>query len=154
APASATHPIQTIYSDPSCDAYVDTPLLEKCPAIAAALATFRCPLEAVRLMRLAPGSRIKTHRDHDLDVEHGRARLHVPIATNPAVDFRLNGTRVALGEGECWYLRLSDPHSVANGGDRDRIHLVIDAVVSPWLREMLEAAEEDKGAEKDGIATD
>jgi hypothetical protein len=86
---------------------------------------------------------IKTHCDHDLDVEHGRVRLHVPIATNPDVDFRLNGERVTLGEGECWYLRLSDPHSVANAGDRDRIHLVIDAIVSPWLYERLERAEAD-----------
>jgi mannose-6-phosphate isomerase-like protein (cupin superfamily) len=141
APASARHPVQMIYSDPSCDTYVDTPLLEACPAIAAALAVFECPLESVRLMRLGAGSIVKTHNDHDLDVEHGRARLHVPIETNPGVDFRLNGEQVVLGEGECWYLRLSDPHSVANRGARDRIHLVIDAIVSPWLREQLELAD-------------
>src|SRR6185436_3955723 len=130
-------------SDPTCRDYADTPLLAACPAIAAALAMFECPLESVRLMRLGAGSVIKTHRDLDLDVEHGRARLHVPIDTNPGVDFRLNGERVFLGEGECWYLRLSDPHSVRNGGDRDRIHLVIDTIVNPWLREVLERAERD-----------
>jgi len=141
APASAVHPVQMIYSDPSCDAYTDTALLAACPAIAAALARFQCPLESVRLMRLGVGSVIKTHTDHDLDVEHGRARLHVPIETNAGVDFRLNGEQVVLGEGECWYLRLSDPHSVANRGDRDRVHLVIDAVVSPWLHELLARGE-------------
>jgi len=140
AAASAVHPIQTIYSDPGCATYVDTPLLAACPAVAAALARFECPLESVRLMRLGAGSAIKTHRDHDLDVEHGRARLHVPIATNAKVDFRLNGTRVVLAEGECWYLRLSDPHSVRNGGDRDRVHLVVDTVVDAWLRELLARA--------------
>jgi hypothetical protein len=138
APAGATHPVQMIYSNPACDAYVDTPLLGACPAIAAVLTAFECPLESVRLMRLGAGSVIKTHRDHDLDVEHGRARLHVPIATNPGVDFRLNGARVVLAEGECWYLRLSDPHSVTNGGDRDRVHLVVDAIVNPWLSDLLE----------------
>jgi aspartyl/asparaginyl beta-hydroxylase len=141
APATATHPVQMIYSDPSCDAYADTPLLAACPAIAAALTSFACPLESVRLMRLGAGSIIKTHTDHDLDVEHGRVRLHVPIETNDGVDFRLNGEQVVLGEGECWYLRLSDPHSVANRGDRDRIHLVIDAIVSPWLYELLETVD-------------
>jgi len=145
ASASAVHPVQMIYSDPSCAEYVDTPLLAACPAIRSALAAFECPLESVRLMRLGAGSIIKTHTDHDLDVEHGRARLHVPIDTNPGVDFRLNGERVVLNEGECWYLRLSDPHSVANRGDRDRIHLVIDAIVSPWLLERLEAAEAGSG---------
>jgi hypothetical protein len=141
ASASAKHPVQMIYSDPSATAYVDTPLLALCPAIAEALETFQCSLEAVRLMRLGPGSVIKPHRDHDLDIEHGRARLHVPIATNPDVDFQLNGERVVLEEGECWYLRLSDPHAVANRGAADRIHLVIDAVVSPWLHEQIARAQ-------------
>jgi hypothetical protein len=137
ASATASHPVQMIYSDPACDTYVDTPLLGACPAIAAALAAFACPLQSVRLMRLGAGSVIKTHCDHDLDAEHGQARLHVPIVTNPQVDFRLNGVRVDLREGECWYLRLSDPHSVTNGGDADRIHLVIDVLVNDWLRELL-----------------
>lgn len=146
APATATHPVQMIYSDPACSEYADTALLAACPSIAAALTAFDCPLESVRLMRLGAGSIIKTHRDHDLDVEHGRVRLHIPIETNPDVDFRLNGERVALGEGECWYLRLSDPHSVANRGLRDRIHLVVDAIVSPWLHEQLERADAAAGS--------
>src|SRR5262245_6290353 len=45
ASATAKHPVQMIYSDPACDAYVDTPLLAVCPAFAAALAIFECPLE-------------------------------------------------------------------------------------------------------------
>jgi hypothetical protein len=141
SPATARHPVQTIYSDPMCDEYVDTPLLGACPSIASALAAFQCPLRSVRLMRLGAGSVIKTHSDNDLDIASGRVRLHIPIETNPGVDFRLNGEQVVLGEGECWYLRLSDPHSVSNRGDRDRVHLVIDAIVSPWLYELIEQAD-------------
>ena len=47
--------------------------------------------------------------------------------------------RVVLSEGECWYLRLSDPHSVENNGQSDRVHLVIDAKVNPWLAAQLHA---------------
>jgi hypothetical protein len=137
ASAGATHPVQMIYSNPASDAFVDTPLLASCPSIAAALSTFACPLLSVRLMRLGVGSTIKTHRDYDLDAEHGTVRLHVPIVTNDRVDFRLNGERVILGEGECWYLRLSDPHSVENGGETDRVHLVIDAVADEWLTDLM-----------------
>jgi hypothetical protein len=43
--------------------------------------------------------------------------------------------------GECWYLRLSDPHSAFNGGDADRVHMVIDAKADGRIREMLEAVE-------------
>ena len=88
-------------------------------------------------MKLAVGSNIKPHRDHDLAIEHGRARLHIPVVTNPDVDFRLEGERVVLQEGECWYFDLSRTHSVANHGHADRIHLVIDAVANPWLHEQL-----------------
>jgi mannose-6-phosphate isomerase-like protein (cupin superfamily) len=137
SPATATHPVKMIYSDPLCEDFVDTPLLASCPSMATALAAFACPLLSVRLMRLGAGSVIKTHEDSDLDVEHGRARLHIPIVTNDRVDFRLNGERVTLREGECWYLRLSDPHSVTNGGETDRVHLVIDAIADEWLMDLM-----------------
>jgi hypothetical protein len=35
--------------------------------------------------------------------------------------------------GEAWYLRLSDPHAVANRGTSDRVHLVLDLVADDWL---------------------
>jgi hypothetical protein len=141
APANAIHPIKMIYSNPACDTFVDTPLLARCRYFQQVLAAFQCPLHAVRLMKLTPGSTIKPHTDHDLASEQGRARLHIPVTTNPGVDFRLNGTRVMMAEGECWYLRLSDPHSVANRGPVDRVHLVLDALVNPWLVEQLTDAE-------------
>ena len=96
AAAGATHPIMMIYSDPTATAFADTPLLARTPYFRAVLAAFQCPLQAVRLMRLAPGSVIKEHRDGDLAFEHGAVRLHVPIVTSPQVEFRLNGSRVVM----------------------------------------------------------
>ncbi|MEZ5448581.1 MAG: aspartyl/asparaginyl beta-hydroxylase domain-containing protein [Thiolinea sp.] len=127
--AHATHPVMMIYSDPACTEFADTPFLDRTPYFREVLETFQCPLTSVRLMKLSPGSRIKAHRDHDLSVEAGTARLHIPIVTNEQVKFVLNGERVVLNEGECWYLRLSDLHSVENNGITERVHLVVDAVV-------------------------
>lgn len=132
-PAGATHPVMMMYSDPSCEHFADTPFLVRCGYFPEVLAGFPFPLDAVRLMKLTPGSVIKEHRDHDLAFESGAVRIHVPVTTNPAVDFRLNGSRLDLREGTTWYLRLSDPHSVVNGGEEDRVHLVIDARRSPEL---------------------
>lgn len=140
APAGATHPILQSFPSPSCRDWVDTELLAACSYLREVLVTFRCPLESARLMRLAPGSRIKEHRDFDLSAEQGVARLHIPVTTNGRVDFRLNGSRVVMAPGSVWYLRLGDPHSVANDGDTARVHLVIDAVVNPWLERRLTAA--------------
>ena len=140
APAGAAHPIQMIYADPAAEAFVDTPFLAPLAHIKVALAAFRCPLQGVRLMRLAPGSTIREHCDPGLCAENGTARFHVPIATGAGVAFLLNGTPVDMAPGSTWYLRLSDPHRVVNRGTADRVHLVIDAVVDDWLSEQLEAA--------------
>lgn len=141
APATAKHPVMMIYADPSCTEFVDTPLLARCPYFQKVLASFACELEAARLMKLTPGSVIKEHTDVDLAFESGQVRIHVPVLTNPGVEFYLNGRRVIMGEGECWYLRLSDPHRVSNLGTTDRVHLVIDARVNDWVRELFGRAE-------------
>lgn len=139
APVGATHPIQMIYSPPGITDFVDTVFLERTPYFAEVIAAFRCPVMSVRLMRLTPGSVIKEHRDHDLRAEEGVARIHVPVVTNPGVEFYLNRERVTLLPGEAWYLRLADPHSVANHGSETRVHLVIDVVVDDWLAGLLAA---------------
>ena len=139
-PAGARHPIQAIYSDPSCTDFADTPALAASLYFREVLSAFACPLLAVRLMRLTPGSTIKEHRDHDLRFEDGTVRIHVPVTTNPEVDFRLNGVRCTMAAGSSWYLRLSDPHSVANRGTADRVHLVIDAAVNDWVARLFQQA--------------
>ena len=136
-PAGAEHPVMMIYSDPCCAEFADTPFLRRSPYFQEVLASFEFELLAVRLMKLAGGSRILEHRDHDLSVEEGTVRLHIPILTSPDTRFYLNGRKVVMGEGECWYLRLSDPHRVVNEGAVDRIHLVIDAPASDSMRALL-----------------
>jgi mannose-6-phosphate isomerase-like protein (cupin superfamily) len=138
APAGETHPIRMIYPDPSCRSFVDTALLDACPYFRTVMTAIEAPLRTVRLMRLTPGSVIKQHTDHELSFEEGSVRLHIPVITNDGVDFRLNGERVVLEAGSCWYLRLSDPHSVANRGNEDRVHLVIDADVNDWIGRVFE----------------
>lgn len=140
APAGARHPIQMILSSPGCTDFVDTPFLTGAPYFQRVLGQFACPLLSVRLMRLAPGSIIKEHRDHDLSFEQGTVRVHIPVVTNPAVDFRLNGTRCEMEAGSVWYLRLSDPHTVANRGATGRVHMVIDAVVNGWIGDLFARA--------------
>ena len=127
-----------IYPDPTAkNAFADTPLLERCPNIRNALAAFQCPQQSARFLRLKAGSSIKEHRDHKLSYEDGEIRVHIPVATNPEVEFVLNGVRVRMLEGECWYHNFNLFHHIANRGATDRVHLVIDCVVNDWLRELL-----------------
>jgi quercetin dioxygenase-like cupin family protein len=138
--AGARHPVMMIYSDPTATSFEDTPMLQGCAYFREVLDAFQCPLRAVRLMRLTPGSRIKEHTDLELSVEEGTARIHIPVVTNADVEFYLNRSRVVMEPGSVWYLRLSDPHSVHNKGDTERVHLVIDAVTNDWMMAMIELA--------------
>lgn len=136
APAGETHPIRLISAGPA-KGWVNTPLLAAMPAIQAALARIAAPKLSVRLMRLGPGSCILPHGDLDLAAELGKARLHLPIVTNPDVRFVLNGELVPMAPGELWYLRLSDRHEATNDGTSDRIHLVVDVEVNDWLAALI-----------------
>lgn len=124
----------TLYPDPTATAtFADTAILARCPYYQIILATLACPLTAVRLLRLKAGSTIREHRDYRLGYEDGEVRLHIPVLTNSDVVFFLAGQRVAMQEGECWYLNVNLPHRVDNQSATDRVHLVIDCVVNEWL---------------------
>ena len=101
------------------------------------LASFHCPLEAVRLLKLTAGSSIREHRDYKLGYEDGVLRFHIPVITSPDVAFFLEGRQIVMNPGECWYLNLNLPHHVDNHSTVDRIHLVIDAIVNDWVHDLL-----------------
>jgi aspartyl/asparaginyl beta-hydroxylase (cupin superfamily) len=84
------------------------------------------------------------HRDYDLGIEDGHARVHVPIVTNPLVEFYLDEQLVEMREGEAWYLNLNLFHRVENKGSDDRVHLVIDCIVNDWLRAFFPAEDQDQ----------
>jgi len=117
--------------------FADTELLARCAGVQRVLEVFQCPIGAVRFLKLAPGSKIKEHRDYELTVESGQARVHVPVLTNSEVDFFLDADRMEMKPGECWYLNFSLPHWIHNRGETDRIHLVIDCEINEWLRSLL-----------------
>ena len=128
-----------LYPDPSAEQFDDAPLLATSPAMRATLDAFECPLTTVRLLRLGPGATVGEHRDHMLRAEDGEARLHIPVVTNPGVEFVVGGHPVEMGAGECWYLDLTLPHRVANRGKAPRVHLVVDCQVDGWLAGLLAA---------------
>src|SRR5678815_359404 len=116
----------------------DTPLLERCPYLQSVLSYFETQKSAVRLMKLEAGGVIKEHRDHDLNFEEGEVRLHIPVTTNPGVEFYLQEEQMIMQKGQCWYLNLSLPHKVKNAGTTARIHLVIDCKVNDWVKTLFE----------------
>ena len=120
--------------DAAATRYLPTPLLAGCPAIARFLDSLQCPVMSARLLSLRRGAIIKPHRDVELAFERGEARLHIAILTNPDVEFLVEDRRVVMEAGTCWYINANLTHRVANRGDTDRVHLVVDCRVDDWLR--------------------
>jgi len=109
-----------------------TNLLRDCPYFEEVISRFECPILTARLMKLDAGAFIKTHRDHASGYEDGMFRVHIPISTNPGVEFILDGERIVMNKGECWYTNVNFEHSVANRGEAARVHLVIDGERNDW----------------------
>jgi hypothetical protein len=123
-----------LYPDPTSDGpFEPTEILRRCAYFQEVLAAFECPMTMVRLLKLKAGSSIRRHKDYKLGYEDGEVRLHVPIITDPRVEFYVDERRVPMGAGECWYVNVNMTHHVENTADIDRVHLVMDCVVNDWL---------------------
>lgn len=116
---------------------VATEVLSTCFYFKEILESLHFEKAAVRLLNLAAGAQIKPHSDHCLGYEDGYFRLHIPIITNPDVIFILDDQRLIMNEGECWYINANFTHSVANNGNEDRIHLVIDGIRNHWSDQLF-----------------
>lgn len=121
--------------------FMDTVLMAQCPYMKSIADHFPCEHGAIRLLNLKPGAVIKEHSDAGLFYEDGEARIHVPIITNPQVEFYLDNERMDLVAGECWYMNFNLPHRIANYGNTDRVHLVMDIFVNDKVREIFEGVD-------------
>ena len=115
----------------------ETSTLKKCHYFKEVINSFKCAILTARILRLNVGAEIKPHRDYELGYEDGNFRLHIPIITNPGVQFILDNNELTMLPGECWYTNVNYVHSVKNTGKEDRIHLVIDLIRNEWTDELF-----------------
>lgn len=131
SPGGITH--NMFAENTQAEPYAPTPYLQAAPAFQRLLEQFPYPLQAVRLLKLGRGAVINEHRDLELAFERGEVRLHIPLVTHPDVEFWLDGDRLVMEAGQCWYINANLPHRLSNPSPVDRIHLVIDAIVDEAL---------------------
>ncbi|MHA7057695.1 aspartyl/asparaginyl beta-hydroxylase domain-containing protein [Aquimarina sp. M1] len=125
------------YADGSWTDWLDTKALQQSPYLTSVVDFFRkhTKVTLVRLLRLAPGAIVKEHTDPTLglEIERSVVRLTIPITYSDDVTFYLNNTAVKMLSGECWYLRLTDPHKIENLGTTERVNFTIDMIPNEWL---------------------
>ena len=128
-----------IFSHPG-SVFKDTPLLDACPYFREIFSGFECEKETIRLLRLAPGSIIKQHRDRGAGYQFGVFRIHIVVRTHENVSFVVDGCALPMKNGECWYADFDCPHSVINHSQEDRIHLIMDCIRNEWSDELFAKA--------------
>lgn len=129
------------YADGSWCDWLNTNMLENSPYIKSIIEYFQnhTRVTLVRVLRLERGNVVKEHRDVTLGLQIKKSviRLTIPVIKEEKADFYLNKTIVPMKPGECWYMRLTDPHRVINKSDRDRINITIDMIPNEWVRNLI-----------------
>lgn len=116
-----------------------TKWLRDCPYIREIMQAFQSTWGRSRLMGLEAGAVVPEHVDtHYYWRTH--LRIHIPVITNPRVDFTCDGETIHMAAGDCWILDSFYRHSVANRGSEMRVHLVLDTVGSSRLWDLIAAA--------------
>ena len=140
-PSIARPPPADDYADGSWTEWLDTPALNASPYLSSVVDSFRAHTEVtlVRLLRLEAGAVVKQHSDPTLGLQAEKSviRLTIPIQSDDTVEFFLNDVVVPMKPGECWYLRLSDPHRIINAGAVERINMTIDMIPNEWVKSLL-----------------
>jgi aspartate beta-hydroxylase len=118
---------------PGLQCFSDSDLLDQVPYFREVIDTLNCDKRSVRLLLLPGGAQVATHVDPYHGFKFGQIRLHCPVVTHPGVKMYFEDHEYHWPAGELWYADFGRPHSVKNTGSDSRIHLVIDALISPEL---------------------
>lgn len=92
------------------------------------LSSIGCPavVKRANLVKLLAKSEISAHIDKGDFLSHTR-RIHIPISTNEACVFTVGNESRHLPRGGIWEINNTGlVHSVSNGGETHRVHLVVD----------------------------
>jgi Aspartyl/Asparaginyl beta-hydroxylase len=116
-----------------------TEFLHSCPYLMEIMADLGATWGRSRLMGLAPGGEVPKHFDLNY-YWRTHIRVHVPIVTNPSVEFMCDDETIHMAPGECWVFDTFRPHRVRNGGSEKRVHLVLDTVGGEGFCKIIDEA--------------
>ena len=140
-PGNSAVPLIAVDGDPRNDAVrgvmLPTPLLERLPYLRQVLAAFHAVWGRTRLMRLDGNAEAVAHTDTNYYWAH-HARVHVPVVTDPAVQFLCGDASVHMAAGQSWIFDTWRRHNVINPNPTRRIHLVADTVGSAAFWELVD----------------
>lgn len=94
----------------------------------------------VRLARLDANGALWEHRDYQDLRPIPRQRIHLPIYTNESAFLVFDGRRFHMDLASLWTFRPTKAHGACNLGERNRVHLIIDAYEDVRLADLIAEA--------------
>ena len=141
APGDTTVVLIGVAGDPDGDStggpMAPTPISTPCPRYVSSWPHSSSTVGRTRLMRIATETELGLHVDTNYYWWH-HLRIHVPVQTTPDVVFQAGTETVHMATGEVWVFDTWQRHRVTTRRRRPRIHLVIDAVGSAPLWDLVE----------------
>jgi hypothetical protein len=124
---------------PGLQPFAATRYLSYAPYLRTVLDGLPAELRSARLLCLHPGASVEAHRDPHTGFAHGQVRLHIPITTNGNAVIEIDSEPHTWLPGSLWTGDFTRPHRLWNHGPSSRVHLVIDALTSPELLDLVPA---------------
>lgn len=84
-------------------------------------------LGRILIVKLKPGGHVKAHSDEGKYADH-YSRFHIVLTTNPDCTNTTGGESTHWPAATAWWFDHKQMHTADNGGDTDRIHIIVDAV--------------------------
>ncbi|MGZ7041409.1 MAG: sulfotransferase, partial [Thermoanaerobaculia bacterium] len=145
-PGNTALPLISAHGDPANDQTKGpmrpTAYLEACPYVRQVLASFGSAIGRTRLMRIDGNGEAHAHVDTNYYWLQ-RVRIHVPIITDPAVQFVCGSRSIHMPAGEAWVFDTWRTHNVINPNPTRRIHLVADSLGSAAFWDLVERTSEE-----------
>jgi hypothetical protein len=110
-----------------------------------------------RVSVLGPGAGLSPHEEHSVfETAAGtlavRARLHLPVVTNPHAELTLDGAVHHLRAGVVHFVNHGCVHAAVNAGRQPRIHLIFDELLTAEAFDVLFGAGPPPGSPLEPLA--
>lgn len=116
---------------------IPTAIMEKMPITKKLFEELGLEYFAIRIAKAVPDAFLWEHRDYIELGEEEKLRLHIPLVTNADANIQFSECSVHMAAGNIWKLDPTVSHAIANKGDTDRIHLILDCYLNDKLKAMI-----------------
>ncbi len=112
------------------------PAAAELPALAEIIFDTMRAVRATRLggcliTRIPPGKSVRPHADTGWHPRYYNTKVYIPLRSPSGCLNYCAGECVEMKAGEAWIMNNTLPHSVINGGDADRITLIVSTKTEP-----------------------